>query len=254
MLFATGVDAQILKVDKGSVTSDSSNYLTGSINLDFNLNNKSATAEQSITYTGLEADADLVYVGEKHAYILINQLNYFKTTTGPLFSTGFAHFRVNFLRKQTLSYELFTQIQYDEGRKMPLRILNGGNLRFTFLQNRKAKLFLGVGMMYEKERWKMLEDESIIIEKDLIKSTNYINYKQKVNDNVDLNLITYYQGGYDQQDEVFRNRISGQAVLNIKLTDLLSFNTSFTAQYEDKPIIPINNFVYSLTNGFKFSF
>lgn len=226
----------------------------GSINLDFNLNNKSATAEQSITYTGLDADADLVYVGREHAYILINQLNYFKTTTGPLFSTGYTHLRVNFLRKRKLSYELFTQVQYDEGRKMPFRMLDGGNLRITFLSDRIAKLYVGIGVMYEQEKWKMLTDESVIIEKNMIKSTNYINYKQKINNAVDLNLIAYYQGGYDQSDKFFRNRISGQAVLNIKLTNLLAFNTSFTAQFEDRPVIPINRFVYSLTNGFKFSF
>ncbi len=67
-------------------------------------------------------------------------------------------------------------------------------------------------------------------------------------------MSAYYQGGYDQEEELFRNRMSGDAVITVKLTDQLAFNTSFSAQYEDKPIIAINNWVYSLTNGFKFSF
>ncbi|WP_258103237.1 DUF481 domain-containing protein [Marinoscillum sp. MHG1-6] len=225
----------------------------GSVNLDFNLNNKSATAEQSITYVGLIAGGDLVYVGKEHAFILINQLNYFKTTGGPLFSTGYAHFRVNFLRKRKVSYEVFTQVQYDDGRKMPFRMLEGGNVRIR-LKNRKTKLYLGVGAMYERENWKMLTEGSPIIEKNLFKMTNYISYKQAINQSVDLNLIAYYQVGYDKDADLFRNRISGNAVLNIKLTDVLAFNTTFAAQYEDHPIIPINGFVYSLTNGLKWSF
>ena len=245
---------QILKVDKGSIASDSSDYFMGSINLDFNMNNRSATASQNITYTGIDGDADLVYVGKRNAYILLNQLNYFKTTTGPLFSTGQVHFRVNFLRKNKISYELFSQIQYDQGRKMPLRLLEGGNIRIRVKESTKSKLHIGIGAMYEREHWKSLEVENMIIEKEIIKSTNYINYKQKINENVSFNMSAYYQGGYDQEEELFRNRMSGDAVITVKLTDQLAFNTSFSAQYEDKPIIAINNWVYSLTNGFKFSF
>ncbi len=254
LIWSIASTAQILKVDKTNVDADTSGVFMGSLKADFNLNNRSATAEQNITYTGLKASADLVYLGQQHAYILINQLNYFKTTGGPLFSTGYTHFRINFLRKNKLSYELFTQVQYDEGRKMTLRYLNGGNFRFQLVNNKKTRLHLGVGAMHEQENWKNLADESMLIKKDIFKSTNYINYQQKLNDFVNLNLIAYYQGGYDQESSVFRNRISGDFDLNVKLTDKLAFNTSFTAQYEDRPIIPINNWVYSLTNGLKYSF
>ncbi|UII29054.1 hypothetical protein LVD15_11670 [Fulvivirga maritima] len=121
--------AQILKVDKGSIDSDSSNYFMGSINIEFDLNNKSATAEENITYTGLEGSSDLVYVGKKHAYILINEVSYIKSTGGPLISTGYTHFRINFLRKRKLSYESFTQVQYDNGRQMPFRFLQGAGIK-----------------------------------------------------------------------------------------------------------------------------
>ncbi|MBL3656678.1 DUF481 domain-containing protein [Fulvivirga sediminis] len=246
--------AQILKVDKGSIDSDSSNYFMGSINIDFNLNNKSATAEKNITYTGLEGSSDLVYVGNRHAYILINDISYIKSTGGPLISSGYTHFRINFLRKRKLSYESFSQVQYDNGRQMPFRFLQGAGIKIRLKKSGKNKIFMGIGAMYERENWNSLETEGKIISKNIWKTSNYITSKLTINENVDFNIIVYYQGGYDYDDEVFRHRVSGDAVLNIKLTDKLAFNTSFTAQYEDKPIIPINNFVYSLTNGFKFTF
>ncbi|GAA0893831.1 hypothetical protein GCM10009122_35110 [Fulvivirga kasyanovii] len=255
LIFTTlNVSAQILKVDKGSIDSDSSNYFMGNINFNFNLNNRSATAEKEITFTGLEANADIVYVAEKHAYILINKINYFKSTGGPLISTGYAHFRVNFLRKRIMSYELFSQIQYDDGRMMPLRFLQGGGLKFRLSSTEKSKIYLGIGGMYEEEHWKSVTEEDVIIEKELWKTSDYINGKFNFNDHVSFDVILYYQGGYDGESEVFRNRFSGDAVLSMQLTDKLSFLTSFSAQYEDKPIIPINNFVYSLTNGLKWSF
>lgn len=246
--------SQILKVDKGSLDADSSGYFIGSIDANFNLNNRSTTAEQEVIFKGLNANSDLVYISKKHAYILINNINYFTSTGGPLISTGYVHFRVNFLRKKKLSYELFTQVQYDDGRNMPFRYLNGGGIKFNFLETENTSLFIGIGIMNEEEHWKSLVDDSNIIEKNLWKTSDYISAKLKFNEFVDFNLITYYQGGYDEESDLFRNRISGDAVLTVKISDRLDFLTSFTAQYEDKPIIPINNFVYSLTNGLKWSF
>ena len=245
---------QILKIDKGSIDSDSSGYFVGNVKMNFNLNNRSATADKEITFTGLEGNVDLVYIADKHAYILINKINYFKSTGGPLISTGYAHFRANFLRRRILSYEMFSQVQYDDGRMMPFRYLQGGGVKIRLNANDKAKVYLGIGAMYEREHWKSLTEDNFIIEKEIWKTSDYINGKFTLNNHVSFDVIMYYQGGYDQQDEVFRHRISGDAVFTMKVTDKLSFLTSFSAQYEDKPIIPINNFVYSLTNGLKWTF
>ncbi|ELR68028.1 hypothetical protein C900_01253 [Fulvivirga imtechensis AK7] len=246
--------SQILKIDKGNIHSDSSGYFMGAVNLNFNINNRSATAEKDIKFVGLEANADVAYIADKHAYILINKINYFKSTGGPLLSTGYAHFRTNFLRRKKLSYESFTQIQYDDGRNMPFRFLLGAGIKYRLASTEKAQLFIGIGGMFEKENWKSIEDEHKIIKKEIWKTTNYINGKIRFNEHVSFNTVFYYQGGYDEESELFRSRISGDVVLQMELSQRLSFTTTFTAQYEDKPIISINNFVYSLTNGLKWSF
>lgn len=246
--------AQILKIDKGSIDSDSSGYFMGTIKADFNINNRSATVEKDVKFVGLEANADLVYIADKHAYILINKVNYFKSTGGPLLSTGYAHFRINFLRKRRLSYELFSQVQYDDGRSMPLRALQGAGIRYRLASTEKTKIFVGIGGMYEKENWRSSENSDMIIEKEIWKTSNYINSKFTFNDHVSFNTILYYQGGYDTKSDLFRTRISGDLVLTMELSNRLAFSTTFTAQYETRPIIPINVFVYSLTNGFKWSF
>ncbi|TRX59370.1 DUF481 domain-containing protein [Fulvivirga sp. M361] len=248
------VSAQILKVDKGSIDSDSSQYFLGSVNMDFNINNRSTTVDQEVTFKGLSAHADLVYVAEQHAYMLINTINYFTSTGGPLISTGYAHFRINFLRRRKLSYETFTQVQYDDGRNMPFRFLQGGGIRISLSREDKVKFHLGIGGMWETERWKSLSVENGEIEKEIWKTSNYISGQFNINELVDLHLITYYQGGNDVDSDLFRNRVSGDVVFKVKLTDKLSFLTNFTLQYEDRPIIPINNMVYSLTNGLKWDF
>lgn len=253
LLITQWCTAQILKVDKEDIDSDSSNYWMGSLNFDFNINNRSATFDEDVIFRGLVANGDLVYLSKQNAYILISTINYFKSTGGPLISTGYAHFRVNFLRKKKLSYESYSQIQYDDGRRMPYRLLSGGGLRLNIQSKDKMTVHAGTGAMYELERWKAQENDEII-EKTLPKNSSYISGEFTFNEHVNLGLISYYQVGYDKDSDLFRNRISGDAVFKVKVSERLSFLTNFSLQYEDRPIIPINNLVYSLTNGLKWDF
>ena len=149
---------------------------------------------------------------------------------------------------------MFMQGQYDDGRNMPLRLLEGIGLKFRLSNTPHLKLYLATGIMYEYERWRYTQAEGGEITKGLIKSSNYLNSKYKINDKVQLNSTLYYQGGYDGDDEVFRNRINGDCYLEVKLTERLSFLTNFSCQYEDKPIIPIKKFVYALSSGLKLNF
>lgn len=243
--------SQILKVDRAEVHSDSS-YWSGSIDFKFNLNNQAATVDENITFVGTQLGADLSYIGKKHLYMLVNQLQYFSTGTGPFVSTGFAHFRVNWLRDSKVSYETFTQMQYDAGRNMQSRFLYGGGLRLSLIQAEKSYFHAGFGLMYEDERWEDFED--VIVERQIWKTTNYIGANFAFNDANSLHTTFYFQTGKDTVDDVYRTRISGDIGLQFSISDKLSFTTNFALQYEDRPIIPINNIVYSLTNGLRLKF
>lgn len=244
---------QILKIDKVNMAADTAGIFSGNIGVDFNINNRSATPEENLIYRGLEANVDLSYLSQKHGYLLLNKLNYFKITNGPLFSTGYVHGRINFLRKNRLSYELFSQVQYDDGRRMPLRYLFGGGIKFRVIQGDKGSLFAGIGIMNEFERWKPFNSETVI-EKQIWKNTNYLNGNIIISENFKINITTYYQGGYDDESDVFRSRLSGDLQISSKITGKLSFTTNFTLLYESDPIIDINPVVYSLTNGLKLNF
>ncbi len=244
-------NAQILKVDKGDIIADTS-YWAGSINFKLNINNQSATATENITFVGTNLGADLSYIGEKHLYLLINKLRYFTSGTGPFVSTGYAHLRVNWMRQNILSYENFAQVQYDRGRNMPWRGLIGGGTRIRIHKAKKSYFHVGVGAMFEQERWKTFE--STTIEKNIWKVNTYIGQRSKFNETTSLHTTVYYQGGYDNEDDVFRNRISGDIALTFGITKALAFEAELSVQYEDKPIIDINNFVYTLSNGVVLSF
>ena len=63
-----------------------------------------------------------------------------------------------------------------------------------------------------------------------------------------------YQTGYDPDPETMRDRLSYDIQFEIAVTGKLHFTIKFNGTYEDKPIFPINNFIYAIENGLVWMF
>ncbi|MCC9137352.1 hypothetical protein ACFSKU_08165 [Pontibacter silvestris] len=254
--FLQKANAQIVNIEEERVKRDSSNYLTGKIGLDFSMYNQNAGENNPNNYLQLTFDGDIAYFSKQHSYLLLNYVNYLlvnytsSSQRNAVASTGYSHLRTNLFRKRKLSYELFAQVQADKARGLELRTLGGAYLRLEILRNKEnVDVFFGTGLMHEHEEWEMPEEEDIIRTSDLLKSTNYVSAKAKLNENVETNAIVYYQTGYAESIDKFRNRVSGDISLSVKVYKSLTLKTGFTCVYEDEPIVPVTRFVYSITNG-----
>lgn len=252
MCMSAALHSQILKLDKRSVLKDTSRLWLGNLDFKLNVNNNNATAENNLVFVGLHGGTDVNYISEAHVYSLINSINYFTTGAGPFVSTGYSHFRVNWSRKQKLSFENFTQVQYDRGRNLQRRILLGGGLRFNFYQTKKSYFHVGIGGMYESETWKRLDEQLTTV--NIFKSSNYIGAIVDFNKHLNLNFICYFQTGYYEPFRQWLSRVSGDLNITVKISERLQYVTSFSLQYESRPIIPINRVVYALTNGISIRF
>lgn len=243
---------QILKINRSDLSSDRSNYYIGKITFGYDLNNRSGTQEEQILFQRLLGKVDLSYVGNRHALVIVNQIKYQTVTDGPFISTGYTHLRSILERKRTLSYETFLQLQYDNGRALSLRFLSGGGVRWQILQSDRSDLHMGIGMMYENEKWEHPERGEI--RKDLIKTTNYVGFSYKLSDNAALQIVSYFQTGYDDGSDIFRSRFSGTLEVDIDITEKLTFVTDINSIYENHPVIPLRKLIYSVSNGIRFRF
>lgn len=258
--FVSTADAQILNIERSRVNRDTANYLTGKAGLDFSMFNRNAGKDNPNNYLQLTFTGDLAYVSARHSYLLLNYYNYLlvnydsKEQRNTVASTGYSHFRANLLRQRRLSYELFVQLQADKARGLELRTLAGGGLRLALLREEGVRMYLGSGLMHEHEEWENPEQEGELQVSDLFKSTNYVSADIKFSDQVRTESIVYYQTGYDKTIGRFRNRVSGDITLHVKLTDTFSFRTSFSGTFEDRPVVPVTKFVYTITNGIQVQF
>lgn len=240
VLLAGYANAQILKVDKGYLATDSSNYLTGIVDAAFAINNTSSTAETENLYVGFRNNFDLVYVADESATILISGLNYFKLGNGPLIFNGTAHLREVFRRKEKFTPEAYLQFQFDESRNMELRWLGGGGYRYNIHQKKNA-LFTGLGLFREYERWKG-ETEDLI--QELWKLNYYISADIKFSRDISINAILYYQTGRDGRINAFRNRVSGQFEFKNTISRHFKIKLTYMLLLDEKPVIPLNKFTY----------
>lgn len=255
IFFLSNGYGQILNIDKDKLQpeADSVDFFVLDINASTSMYNRSAGAEDPVNLFGYNIGGDIGYVGKKHSYMLINKYDFLSINDDVFLNTGYSHFRIIYNREKKVNIENFAQYQYDNFRGLHPRLLAGGGIRTTLLDKKKLTLHFGVGAMFEHEEWERPYDPGEKVIMNLVKSTNYIIARWKINDNVKINGIAYYQTGYDNGINALRNRVSGEVNLNVNITKRLRFITTLTANYEDKPIVNITPFIYSLTNGISFT-
>lgn len=250
LVFCENSQAQILNFEKYRKPGENEvqKKIIGEVSVDFALNNRSLNQNgETDIYVGTNIASDLARFTPDHAYYVFGDLIYSAVGEQEISSTGFVHLRANFWRKRITSYEMFTQAQFDQARNMDRRLLAGAGLRFKLIDNSQSKIAAGTGLMVEKERWSA-------IEKSLLKSTSYLSFAHSFNERVQFSTIGYFQSGYDENIEAFRNRISGEFILSAQIIGSLSYKTTFFIFYEDKPVEPVNKLIFTLTNGIVWRF
>ncbi|MGV3639039.1 MAG: DUF481 domain-containing protein [Adhaeribacter sp.] len=254
--------AQIVNIEQGRLGRDTSNHVAGHIGLDFSLFNQNAGKNQPNNYLRLALNGDLVYHSPLHTYFFLNYLNYLlvnytdDTQRKTVAQQGYSHLRANFYQARRLSYEVFVQGQADKPRGLEWRSLAGAYLRFRLKedQGQDIHVFMGLGAMHEHEEWENPALEQKLEVANHVKAASYLSARYKINPNVQARATAYYQTGYSRAIGAWRNRVSGDISLGVKLNKVLAFNTSFNCTYEDRPLVPVTRFVYALSNGIQVSF
>lgn len=253
LLSGAAVRAQILNLEKTDYVKDSSTAFYLNAAFSSNLYNRTAAEDEPIDFFGLGGNFDMVYFSAQHMYTFLNKVDYLNINNSPFNSTGYTHMRVNFAHQRFFSYELFGQAQYDRLRLLDYRFLLGGGFRFRLLDTEHTHIFANLGVMYENERWNDPDEAGRERQVDFLKSANHVRLRTDIHDRFSINTVLYYQVGYDERASLFRHRVNTETNLLFEISNLLDFKVSFSAAYENKPIIPITRFIYALSNSIQFN-
>jgi len=245
---------QVLRINHKELGQDTLVGWHGDFEVDFLLNNLSSTQEEQSNYLGFKILSNASYFTKQHQYYLKNELRYFKANGSEFLNRGYGYLRANWNRKRTLHSESVLQVQFDNIRHLNLRWLAMQGLKVVFVDNGSHEMDFGAGLMFEHEEWTDFSREDLIITKNLAKISSYLGWYTDFNNRIFLSFLTYYQVGYDPQDDIFRHRIDGSLELSDKISKKVEWILRFQLHYDSAPIVPVAPLIYELMNGIKIRF
>lgn len=247
-------NSQILQVDHRQFANDTIHGWLGDFELGLSFNNQNSATDEEDLFLLVSGRGNFSYFTQKDHYFSKNYFSYTEGGGTTFLSQGYSHFRVDLNYKKKFSPELFAQIQYDITRKMRLRAVSGIGYRYVFLRNEKAELEYGLAGIIEHEVWDPILENQGTSRRTLPKLATYVGIYRNFS-HVKLSFLQFYQVGYDPNDEVWRNRLSGTFEIDDEIVKNLHLVIRFNYDYDFDPIVDdLKKIFYALDNGIKYNF
>ena len=222
------------------------------LNLDLGVvggNSKLLKAKALLRFDYLSAGAHTFLVGNRQQgradKIIINK--------------GFVHLRHTRRLGDRLYLEGFVQNEFNDFIRLKNRNLAGGGARIRWLDTMAdtgaapgRSIATGLGFMWEQERITNPQ-YTVDVQKDLLRSTNYLVIGWRLDDRLLLQTIAYFQFDVLRPAD-FRVLFDGS--LSFTITDKLAVAIKLSARYDSEPPTDLGlaKYDFELTSGLAYSF
>lgn len=247
LLFPCLAQSQIVNIeDRRSQNRDTILWL-GNLNLGFNL------VQNGTAIFTLNGGINAEHIHHRHIFLSFTRFNLVRAGEQDFVNDGFQHLRYNYEIKSRITWEVFTQAQYNERIKLRLRTLLASGVRISLLpRTSRQRAYWGTSYMHEYNEEKKEEDGvgHIVYRRDH-RWSNYVSFRFKLGGNTVLANTSYYQPLFDNFADL---RLSSQTSLQIGITKKLKFNTLFSIIYDSRVPEEVSNTIYKWTNGLRLEF
>lgn len=244
LIACISLSAQIVNIeDKRPTIKDSIDWV-GHVDLKFNL------IQNGAQIISLNGDYRLEHVRYRHLFLFFGQYNVGRLSGDAFVDDGFQHIRYNYQVNKWLTWEAFTQLQYNELIQLRMRWLLGSGPRFQLYNKNKSRFFLGMLYMYEYNEERTKEDGPIQFLRDH-RLSSYLSFRFQPSDVFTFAGTTYIQPVLNDFADI---RISTQSTLLFKISSKLQYSTSFSLLYDSNVLEGVQQTIYKLTNGLRWNF
>ncbi|MEN9445163.1 MAG: hypothetical protein RIS47_2054 [Bacteroidota bacterium] len=196
-----------------------------------------------------ENNVALQYTKNAHTFLLFNDMNIIQINNSNLANNGYRHLRYSYTLGDSTAYtlEVFGQHQNDVIKKLDLRVLAGGGMRFRLLKNDGGYVYFAPLLMWEHERFTDFANPDF----DVLKWDMYLVSSFLLWERLHFMTITYYQ---PEVAAMGRFRLSHESSLDFPIFKSLSFVVSFSLQYDSYPAVDVPAVFVEYKNTLKYSF
>ena len=220
------------------------NGIFNKINVDFDYDNIDSNEFLNIKF-GYRFD---IINSNYSTFIQLKYENGYKNADGirdVINNKGFCHIRYTKEFIKNYFFETFTQYEFNDFLKIEDRYLLGLGTRIKFDFKNNNPIYLGLGIMNEREKYDSDDD------KNLIRSTNYISNNTKINDKTILSNIIYFQIDLADANDF---RILYDASINLETIKNLYLNFGINYRYDNDPHEGFSQSYTQLLSGISYNF
>lgn len=243
------IHSQILNVDRITIADSISSKWVGFTDISFS----SDKLKKNVLDGSTKFELNHFF---KNDYFIVGALNTEFTLNGKdiIQNEGFIQVRYRDKDTREWSNESYIQYQWNGALGMEFRKVIGTNVRKRFFEKKKIDLYAGIGVFYESEQWNWsgVENSNLLtttptLNRSLFRLNNYWKMAYKINDNMDLSAISYFQLPVNRDLPNLRWFVDINTY--IKMTRNLSFIIHYDHTIDQYRLVPISNFYYSLNFG-----
>lgn len=230
--------SQILNIELSRINQDTSGF-AGNLNADIKI------VQNKYKTTTFSSMLHLQRKWNKHLIMALSNISLTGSEGKDLENSGFQHLRYNYEITELLTWEGFTQVQYNKITGIDQRFLLGTGPRFEIIRKDKNQFGIATAYMYEFEEYA----DTTFIARDH-RASSYIAWRNSSIKNLSFITTLYYQPLLNQIDDY---RINWAGKLTYKLTNKIAFYTYWGITYDTHPPIGIEKTLYSIKNGIEIS-
>lgn len=232
-------NAQVMNIEQQRIVTDTTGWAgTSQISSSFTKN-----TDQLLT---IGFKDHLQYKTDSSLYLMLIDYNLVKSPSSDFDNAGTLHFRYNYKLLNHLTFEAFTQGQFNKLLNVNFRWLLGAGPRFKVIGHKNFRVYFASLYMYEYEE---LETPLLFHRNHRLSSYISITWKNKTG--TILTNTVYYQPRFDRISDF---RIYNQFDLSLRISKKLSFTTSYKYFFDSNPAENIINATHNLSNGITFRF
>ena len=239
ILVGLSCSAQIVNIEKQRLAGDSTGWYG-------DISTSMAIQRTTKNLLNLNTAGHLSYLFKENQLLLIGEMGFVKGEGENFSNNGFIHMRYTDPVSEYISWEFFSQMQYNKLTKIDNRWLTGTGARFQLTEFDNALFFWGLMYMYERER---------VLDPDLLNShhrlSTYFSFNLKPQETVTFGSTTYVQPRIDKWSDY---RLLTENTLSLGITDKLSLSIRLRVTYDRDPPIDVPTLTYDMYNGLTYRF
>lgn len=241
--FNQSVTAQIVNIEDRRIEQDSAGWQS---QLDLGGNYTQNSSKILRLSAGFRVDRTTT---KNNQWLLMGNYLMVSVNSRNILNGGFVHLRHGLKLTERISWEAFTQLQYDENINLDLRWLLGTGPRLRLLAGDGGHVYLGILYMHEYD-----ELRNVTTTFNDHRLSTYISLNWQLAPSINFSNTSYYQPRLIKFD---KGRIASNSTLQFDFSKKLSFTTRFNLTFDNRihevfPEVPEVTFLWQ--NGLRWRF